>query len=296
MGADMVRCVALAGAVSALALSGQVAVAEPNGWTGFNVSVGGGISKNNGGLDVTTSTNDRLDILPIPPPSPISAFVSILGDATGNARVGGNEWQGMGTLQGGYDQQLGSFVVGGFANFDFYPGDNENEVTQGIDGSLTLALFPPLGPSVSFPIPGYAAATSSIELKNTWSIGGRIGYLFTPSTLIYGLGGYTQASLDGQVDFSYLTFAGPQSLSLNASDELHGYFVGAGGEVKVTDNIGLRLEYRYANYQGATRSEPVNFDTGPGLITYTQSASIEADLDAEIHTVRGALVLQLGDP
>lgn len=78
-------------------------------------------------------------------------------------------------------------------------------------------------------------------------IGGRLGYLVTPNTLIYGLGGYTQASFDGQVDLSYFIFfvGAPQTLSLRVADELHGYFLGGGGEVKVADNVALRLEYRY---------------------------------------------------
>lgn len=298
----MLRSVALFGAATVVALASFVEpiVAQPaNSWSGFNVSVGGGVSKNNGGLDVSSENNDRLDIIPIPPPSPISALFSIIGEATGNASVGDDEWQGFGTLQGGYDQQFGNFVVGGFANFDFYPGDNQDGATNGVDGSLAFVFLPPLFPLGSIPISDYATLSSSVELKNTWSIGGRLGYLVTPNTLIYGLGGYTQASIDGQVDLSYLNlFTGPQTLSLNVSEELHGYFVGGGGEMKIADNVALRLEYRYANYQSQGSSASANFsDTAFfGLIGYSQSARVQADLDAEIHTVRGAVVLQLGNP
>jgi opacity protein-like surface antigen len=67
--------------------------------------------------------------------------------------------------------------------------------------------------------------------------------------------------------------------------------------VKVSDNIALRLEYRYADYQSEGSSAATNFnDSIPGIIAFSQSASVQADLDAQIHTVRGAVVLQLGNP
>lgn len=82
------------------------------------------------------------------------------------------------------------------------------------------------------------------------------------------------------------------------SDELHGYFVGGGGELKVAENVALRLEYRYANYRSHGSSANANFsDTAFfGLIGYSQSTRVQADVDAEIHTVRGAVVLQLDNP
>lgn len=292
LGVGMLRRVALLGAVSALALSGHAAVAGPNDWTGFNVSVGGGISKNEGSLDVSTANADRLDIFPVPSP-----FISIIGEATGSSSLSDDDWKGFGSLQGGYDQQFGNIVVGGFANFDFYPGDNQSSATQGIDGSVTFVFLPPLFPFPAVPISNYASVTSSVELKNTWSIGGRLGYLFTPNTLVYGLGGYTEANIDGTVELSYITNFNPGPLSLRISDELRGYFVGGGGEVKVADNVALRLEYRYAKYQSEGGSQAFNFSDGiPLLIDYSQSARVQADLDAQIHTVRGAIVLQLGNP
>lgn len=173
----MLRSVAVFSLVGALSLVANTAMAQPRGWTGFNVSVGGGVSKNNGGLDVATENNDRLDFIPIPQPSPISALFSIIGQANGSSSVGDDDWQGFGTLQGGYDQQFGNFVVGGFANFDFYPGDQQDSSTNGVDGSAAFVFLPPLFPLGSIPISDYATVTSSVELKNTWSIGGRLGYL-----------------------------------------------------------------------------------------------------------------------
>jgi outer membrane immunogenic protein len=171
--------------------------------------------------------------------------------------VSTDEWNGFGTLQGGYDVRLGNVIVGGLADFDFYPDKPGASSAQSLNGTFTVDVNTvPIGAPV--PLPNFASVTSNIALDNVWSVGGRLGYRVTPETLIYGLGGYTQASIDGSVQLAYTsTLFGPQRLSLPTSDELHGYFVGGGGEVKIAQNLALRLEYRYANYRGETSSAAI---------------------------------------
>jgi outer membrane immunogenic protein len=65
------------------------------------------------------------------------------------------------------------------------------------------------------------------------SIGGRIGYLMTPSTLWYLSGGYSRARFD------YL---------LLGNFDFDGVFAGAGIEKRVASNLSMRAEYRYAHY------------------------------------------------
>jgi outer membrane immunogenic protein len=288
------RTVALLGAVSAaaLGLSASIALADPANWSGFSVSVGGGGAKTNTDLSVDTANNDRIDIFPGTPP-----LFTIIGQALGHSGASDNDWHGFGTLQAGYDQRIGNFVVGAFGDFDFYPEEPSSSSSNGINGNVSFAFLGiPVGPVI--PITNYATVTSNISLENTWSIGGRLGYLVTPEVLIYGLGGYTQAKFDGQVSLSYLSLAtGPQTLSLDVPDELRGYFVGAGGEAKITQNIALRLEYRYANYRGETNSASASsgFAFLP-FVAYTNTAQVQASLDEQIHTIRAAVVLKLGEP
>lgn len=113
-----------------------------------------------------------------------------------------------GTLQAGYDRQLGDrIVVGAFADYDFSSIETEIELLgQGTD----------------------------IELEDMWSIGLRLGYLVNPNTLLYGLLAYTEASfdagkLDGFVDI----------------DNFSGYSVGAGLETHLRDGWFLKGEYRF---------------------------------------------------
>jgi len=288
-----VACVAGALGLLSVATSPAALAADPNSWSGFNVSVGGGAAKADTGLNVGTQNRDQLDILDLPPP-----LLQFIGEATGSSSLNDDGWTGFGTLQAGYDHQFGNFVVGAFANYDFHPGHNGSSNASAIDGELSIGILPPLIVVGGIPINDYAYMSSSVELKNTWSIGGRLGYLLTPNTLIYGLGGYTEAKFGGQVDLDYLNLAtGPQTLSLRVPDELRGYFIGGGGEVRIASNVALRLEYRYANYRGqtASASSSYSFDALAPLLEYSNSAGIHADLDSQIHTVRGAVVLQLGE-
>lgn len=263
-------------------------------WNGLSVSVGGGAAKTSAGVEAQSSNVDTIDLTFLSFP-----IVSFLGQATGSSAVGTDDWEGFGTLQLAYDKRFGNFVVGAMADYDFYPDKPAAAGSTDVDGSIGIEFLGfPVG---SFPVSNYATLSSSVELKSVWSLGGRLGYVVAPNLMLYGLGGYTQAKLDGQVDLSYFDFAtfGETSVSVQAPDRLHGFFLGAGGEVKVTDNVALRLEYRYANYSGESKSATISTGDdgctcGPIGLSYAQTASVKGDFDAEIHSVRGALVLQLG--
>jgi outer membrane immunogenic protein len=291
----MLRRVAYLGAISAAALGVSISAsaADPSNWSSFSVSVGGGAAKTNTGLSVDTANHDQLDIFPGSPP-----FFSIIGQALGHSGASEDQWNGFGTVQAGYDQRVGNFVIGAFGDFDFYPDQPGAAGSDNINGNLSFAfLGVPVGPVI--PIANYASVTSNVELENTWSVGGRVGYLVAPNALLYALGGYSQARFDGQVNLSYGVgnpITGPQVLSLSVPDELRGYIVGGGGELKVADHIALRLEYRYANYSGDTSSASTNFNTSFFLASYNQNAQVQAHLDEQIQSIRAAVVLKLGEP
>lgn len=262
-------------------------------WDGLSVSVGGGAAKTNTEVAAQSSNLDTVDFIYFIP------IISILGEAAGSSAVGTSDWEGFGTLQLAYDKRYGNFVVGALVDYDFYPDRPSASGSTDVDGSIGAELFGmfPVGP---FPVSNYATLSSSVELKSVWSLGGRLGYVVSPNLMVYGLGGYTQAKLDGQVDLSYLDLEtlGATTVSVQAPDRLHGFFLGAGGEVKVADHIALRLEYRYANYSGESRSAAVTsgdtFGAYPVELSYGQTAGVSGNFDAEIHSVRGAVVLQLG--
>jgi opacity protein-like surface antigen len=157
--------------------------------------------------------------------------------------------------------------------------------------ALTASKRGPGGGKFTFP--NLWSVSSNVELENTWAIGGR------PDVLLYADGGYTQAKLNGQVNFTYPDFVGggvAQNLTLSVPDTMDGFFVGGGGEMKVADHIALRLEYRYAKCSGETSAASATSTLIiPGFAS-TQTAEVRARLDEQIQSVRAAVVLKLGEP
>jgi len=144
-----------------------------------------------------------------------------------------------GVLTAGYDYRIARQVVVG-ALFDY-------EISRFQINNASLSI-------VSLPA----------ERARTWSIGGRIGFLANPTTLLYILAGYAHSSMDfrdvGDVDF-------------------HGHFVGGGIESRLAGGWFLRGEYRFTQFGEET------------VMT-----CFCADLNAEpsMHTGRVVLVYRFG--
>jgi outer membrane immunogenic protein len=91
-------------------------------------------------------------------------------------------------------------------------------------------------------------------LRRDLYIGGRVGALVGPRTLLYVKAGYTNAR--GRVDYD----DGTASTTLDFSDHrnLDGVRAGAGVQFGIGDHAYVRTEYRYSNYQdGVDRHQVV---------------------------------------
>ena len=165
-----------------------------------------------------------------------------VGSGVSSDGIGG---QGIfGTALVGYDQQLGSsFVVGILADYDF------SNISSDFSA---LGLF-----------------SASLDHKRSWSVGGRFGFLSSPSTLWYGTAGYTQAKFD--IDSSV------GSLDLG---EFNGYFLGAGVESRLGGGWALRGEYRFSQFENET------VFAVPGVVSI--------DFEPHMHTARLALIYKFG--
>jgi outer membrane immunogenic protein len=129
----------------------------------------------------------------------------------------------LGTVIVGYDRQFGpGWVAGVFADFDFSD-----------------------------------ISVDDVDQIYSFSVGGRLGGLITPKTLLYATGGYTQTEVEGGLEGTAA-----------------GYFVGAGLEHMLRDNWSLRFEYRYSDMEADVEDGGV--DTG---------------LDAELTSHTGRVVL-----
>jgi outer membrane immunogenic protein len=151
---------------------------------------------------------------------------------------GGRGW--FGTVQVGCDFQFSSnWVVGAFGDWDW---SRIHGAHTGEDRSVGLIQ-------------------GDMDLDRTWSVGGRIGYLVTPSFLTYLSGGWTQAHF-GQA--AYAVAGGALTGLAAPAATYNGYFLGSGVEYAIGFLPGLywKTEYRFADYSAQNLAV---FATATGL-------------------------------
>lgn len=162
-----------------------------------------------------------------------------LGGALGFNGIGGEGL--VGQVTAGYDFLLSErFLIGAFADGRY--GNVGTELSLG-------------------PVSIDAQATTGFD------VGIRAGYLVTPSTLAYVLGGYSHQQ--------YEISSSPAGLAYDWNAD--GYFVGAGVETALSGSFTLKTEYRYASYGSE------DFDTA-GLI----------DVSSSSHTVLAGINYRFG--
>jgi outer membrane immunogenic protein len=130
--------------------------------------------------------------------------------------------------------------------------------------------------------------TGRFNQSGTWSIGGRLGLLVTPSTLLYATGGWSRTNFD-QVDLLFQFGAGgvPGGVANRQipSQRFSGAFVGGGIESQLGAGASLRLEYRYSDY-GENVVDRINPTTG------VYSTQVKSDIGTQ--SIRAVLSYKLG--
>jgi len=176
-------------------------------WTGFYVGLGGGVS----------SFNNDLHAQPGPGLSGNPGAVGAAASFDGVGATGG-----FFELNAGADYQINNWLVAGaFFDYDFENGS----------GDLNINV-----PGAPF------QAGAKINIENKWSVGGRLGYLASPGTLLFVSGGFSQ------LNTSNLNLSAPGVATAVTVPTFSGGFVGAGAETKLTEHISIRGEYRWTDF------------------------------------------------
>jgi outer membrane immunogenic protein len=119
------------------------------------------------------------------------------------------------------------------------------------------------------------------KLTSAWAVGGRIGYLITPSILTYVSAGYTEARSSGADLFVRSVSPTPTGFSVPAQT-YSGWFLGGGYEYNLGWLPGLfwRTEYRLAEYDRRSR------------VLLQDGAPTEVSVDSKpfVQTIRSELV------
>jgi len=221
-------------------------------WTGLHIGIGGGM-----GAAVHDLSFENGPLAP-PPPAFSAELSGIGGDG---AFV---------TLGLGADYQIDSrFLVGAFFDYD---------LTNIESNVLDLQIGPPVGIS----------ASADIEVESVWSVGGRVGYLVSPSTLFFLSAGYSRGDIS-DLALNASGFGGSIGLPLASVGEVEGYFIGGGAEVKLTKSIAIKGEYRYTDFG----DESVTLLPGTPFAA-ALNGFVSTKLDPDIQTARVALTYRFG--
>lgn len=131
------------------------------------------------------------------------------------------------------DESIDGVVFGVGAGYDFRMGN----VVVGPEAEVTWSTA-----KTSFENGDFEGfGIGNVEANRDLYVGGRVGYAFTPRTMVYAKGGYTNAKFDVR--------NGDGTVVTNDDIDADGWRVGAGVEQAVSDNIFAKVEYRYSNYE-----------------------------------------------
>jgi len=245
----MLRRILLASA-GAIALSGAALAAEPLPpppppppppmWTGFYLGVNAG---------ATWSSSNSVDTSAIPsscnpvfPGCDLAPPFSVTSAALANFSAGPNNGAFIGGGQIGYNYQFGPSFVASF----------ETDI-QGVAGSTNGAAFSGTLSNPNFPIEHLletAAVTRRVDYLGT--VRGRLGWLVTPTFLIYGTGGLAYGGVSASTSITQFHENDDDGISPNPyfssgsfKDTRVGWTAGGGVEWMFLPNWSFKVEYLY---------------------------------------------------
>jgi opacity protein-like surface antigen len=290
-------------------------------WTGFSVGIGGGVGFLSADTRASGSRTDTFGACELASPSSCggqSLDLREIDQRFSSSSNDNGDAGGFFTVQAAYDYQFAPrLVAGGFIDADW------SDLSANSDQSslASLTFFCPQGfCGNDGPIGTFNPSQGNIQTKisTDWimSVGGRVGWLANPGTLLYFLAGYTHVELsDAQVrvnipDPSNLVDVivarapgsgifpnSPTELLVRLPESLDGFSLGGGGEAKIGGPWTLKLEYRWTHLDGgsdraASKDQQCcaeGFDGGSGLFRKI-SSDASADFHLDVQTVRGELV------
>jgi outer membrane immunogenic protein len=250
-----------------------------------------GVSLGLGWLHATTSTSDQattIDTVPSFLPL-ISDVRTITGSDAFNGR-GKFSAGAVGDIYVGHNFQVNNWIAGvqlegSLGRFSARVKETGAGTTTAVTQAFIGAI--PIGPAhPSDTITRSASETVGVNINFMASVLARVGYLFGPTDLAYGLVGWTYAGFDATL---------PNSIdpSFGAS----GLTVGLGWERQVMANWTLKAEYRYTKFQDVTlTSQSISsFSTDPNFGTGKSTSTSSTRISPDLQVLRVGLTRYFGD-
>lgn len=164
--------------------------------------------------------------------------VNIYGEGTGsfsnrNSKI-------LGAVQLGFNYKIDSFVLGAFSDVHIssVSSASSTPVRSWCNTNFNSNCVNSL----------YSTLSSFNRIGPSYNIGARGGILLSDSLLVYALAGYSGANVKSGVSIRVSNYQTGDSVTTNGDGWRSGFIVGAGIESKLTDDISIKAEYRYADY------------------------------------------------
>jgi outer membrane immunogenic protein len=169
---------------------------------------------------------------------------------------------GLAGVELGYGRDLGNGWVAGL-QLDYTASSTSNESGINFGAGTIGGGNPPI------------TLESTLQAQNMTSGLGRLGYLTSESTMIYGLLGVTH----GNFRVSFSGTAGDDFATTGAGLALTAPTIGAGIETRISEKTSLKLEYRMTDFGDYSLiDQPVNNNLAVNAGFSTQSQSVRATL------------------
>ncbi len=155
----------------------------------------------------------------------------------------------------------GKFVVGGIVGIDSVETEvdgftsNDEDVVFGVTAGYDIETANGLvyGIEAEYTDSSLGVNIDGVDVNagRDLYVGGRLGFRPGKNGLLYVKAGYTNASVEAEFDDGTGTVSYEESFD--------GFRIGAGGEIDLGRNYGIRLEYRYSDY-GSVASDGFGTD------------------------------------